>query len=70
MDFKLRLFGLYEYGSRFEQGRTTVSVYRLLRLQYVVGVALAMYNTEDSIRGFAKASFEYALDRKWPLYMR
>lgn len=29
-----------------------------------------MYNTEDSIRGFAKASFEYALDRKWPLYMR
>ncbi|CAK0782230.1 hypothetical protein CVIRNUC_005598 [Coccomyxa viridis] len=33
------------------------------------GVALAMYNTEDSIRGFAKASFEYALDRKWPLYM-
>jgi hypothetical protein len=29
------------------------------------GVALAMYNTEASIRGFAKASFEYALDRKW-----
>ena len=35
-----------------------------------VGVAMAMYNTEASIRGFAKASFEYALDREWPLYMR
>ena len=35
-----------------------------------VGVAMAMYNTEFSIRGFAKASFEYALDRQWPLYMR
>lgn len=34
------------------------------------GVAMAMYNTEASIRGFAKASFEYALDRQWPLYMR
>ena len=29
------------------------------------GVALAMYNTEASIRGFATASFEYALDRQW-----
>ena len=34
------------------------------------GVAMAMYNTEASIRGFAKASFEYALDREYPLYMR
>lgn len=31
---------------------------------------MAMYNTEKSIRGFAKASFEYALERQWPLYMR
>ena len=29
------------------------------------GVTMAMYNTEASIRGFAKASFEYALERKW-----
>ena len=31
---------------------------------------MAMYNTDASIRGFAKASFEYALDRQWPLYLR
>ena len=33
------------------------------------GVALAMYNVDDSIRGFARASFNYALARGFPLYM-
>jgi isocitrate dehydrogenase len=33
------------------------------------GVAMAMYNLDDSIRDFAKASMNYALDRKWPLYL-
>jgi isocitrate dehydrogenase len=32
------------------------------------GVALAMYNTDESIRGFAKSCFNTALDKKWPLY--
>jgi len=33
------------------------------------GVALGMYNTEESIRGFANSCFQYALSRKWPLYL-
>lgn len=33
------------------------------------GVGLAMYNTEESIRGFARACLEYALARGWPLYL-
>lgn len=33
------------------------------------GVGLAMYNTEESIKGFAKACFAFALQKKWPLYM-
>jgi isocitrate dehydrogenase len=33
------------------------------------GVALAMYNTDESIRGFAKACMNQALDKRWPLYM-
>lgn len=33
------------------------------------GVALAMYNTTESIRGFAKACFTYALERGLPLYL-
>ena len=28
-----------------------------------------MYNTDESIYGFADASFKYALERKMPLYM-
>ncbi|GMM30491.1 isocitrate dehydrogenase (NADP(+)) [Martiniozyma asiatica (nom. inval.)] len=33
------------------------------------GVALSMYNTEDSITGFAHASFKMALNRNMPLYL-
>lgn len=33
------------------------------------GVALAMYNTDDSIRDFAHSSFKYALERSYPLYL-
>jgi len=33
------------------------------------GVALAMYNLDDSIRGFARSCFNYALGVKWPLYL-
>jgi len=33
------------------------------------GVGLAMYNTEASINDFAKTCFDFALMRKWPLYM-
>lgn len=33
------------------------------------GVALAMYNTDESIRGFAHACFNQALMKKWPLYL-
>ena len=33
------------------------------------GVAMAMYNLDDSIRDFARASMNYALNRGWPLYL-
>ena len=32
------------------------------------GVALAMYNTDESIIGFARSCFNMALIKKWPLY--
>jgi len=32
------------------------------------GVALAMYNTDESIKGFAHSCFNLALQKKWPLY--
>ncbi len=33
------------------------------------GVALAMYNTDESIMGFARSCFNMALTKKWPLYL-
>jgi isocitrate dehydrogenase len=33
------------------------------------GIAMAMYNLDDSIRDFARASFRYGLDRGFPVYM-
>ena len=33
------------------------------------GVVLAMYNTDESIYGFARACFNQALAKKWPLYL-
>ena len=33
------------------------------------GVALTMYNTDESIRGFAHSCFNTALQKKWPLYL-
>lgn len=33
------------------------------------GVALAMYNTDESITGFAHSCFNQAINKKWPLYL-
>ena len=33
------------------------------------GVAMGMYNLDESIRDFAKASFNYGLNRGWPVYL-
>ena len=33
------------------------------------GIALAMYNTDESIKGFAYSCFNTALQKKWPLYL-
>jgi len=33
------------------------------------GVAMAMYNLDDSIRGFAHATFNFGLQRRWPVYL-
>ena len=33
------------------------------------GVAMSMYNLDESIQGFARACFNYGLDRGWPVYL-
>ncbi len=33
------------------------------------GIALSMYNLDDSIKGFARACMNYGILKKWPVYM-
>jgi len=33
------------------------------------GVAMGMYNLDESIKGFARACFNYGLTKKWPVYL-
>jgi isocitrate dehydrogenase len=33
------------------------------------GIAMGMYNLDESIRGFARSSFNYGLQRKYPVYL-
>ncbi len=33
------------------------------------GVAMGMYNLDESIRDFARACFNYGLERQWPVYL-
>lgn len=33
------------------------------------GIGMAMYNTDESIYGFARSCFNRAIDKKWPLYL-
>jgi isocitrate dehydrogenase len=33
------------------------------------GVAMSMYNVDESIKGFARACFNYGLKLNWPVYL-
>jgi isocitrate dehydrogenase len=33
------------------------------------GLAMAMYNTDESIQGFARSCMNQAIEKKWPLYL-
>ncbi|CAI5455304.1 unnamed protein product [Caenorhabditis angaria] len=47
----------------------STQVHKVYDFKSSAGVGLAMYNTDESIRGFAHSCFQYALSKKWPLYL-
>ncbi len=53
---------------KFEGEDGTVQEYEVYNFKGD-GVALAMYNTDESIKGFARSCFNQALSKKWPLYL-
>jgi isocitrate dehydrogenase len=44
-------------------------VYHVFDFKGAGGVLLGMYNTDESIRGFANSCMQFALAKKWPLYL-
>jgi isocitrate dehydrogenase len=79
------IIGRHAYGDQYRATDIQVPANAKLMLSYVMpdgmkvehevfefagpGVALAMYNLDDSIRDFARASMNYALNRGYPLYL-
>ena len=53
---------------KFEGADGTVQEYEIFNYKSG-GVAMGMYNTDESIRGFAHSCFNVALNKKWPLYL-
>jgi len=43
--------------------------YDVFEFKNTGGVIMGMYNTDESIKDFAKSSFVYAYNKKWPLYL-
>ncbi|MEW5307770.1 MAG: hypothetical protein WDW38_008354 [Sanguina aurantia] len=66
-DFKVEKAGKLEMMFTPEDGSepTKYEVYQFKG----PGVAMGMYNVDESIHGFAQSCFEYALEKKWPLYL-
>lgn len=54
---------------KFEGEDGTVIEHEVFTFKNNGGVAMGMYNTDESIRGFAYACFNMALQKKWPLYL-
>ncbi|GAA4417509.1 isocitrate dehydrogenase (NADP(+)) [Nibrella viscosa] len=53
---------------KFEGEDGTLQEYEVYNFKGA-GVAMGMYNTDESIRGFARACFNMALQKNWPLYL-
>ncbi len=78
------IIGRHAFGDQYRATDIKVPAGARLKLSYIVngiekthdvfefpdsGIALAMYNLDDSIRDFARASFNYGLARDYPVYL-
>jgi len=66
-DFVVRKAGKFEISFTPEDGSEPTKI-EVFKFPKEGGVALGMYNTVESITGFAHSCFNLALAKKWPLY--
>ena len=69
-DFVVKGAGKFEIVFTPAAGNTVDKAQTLTVFEYKKGgVGMGMYNTDDSISGFAHSCFQYALMKQWPLYL-
>lgn len=68
-DFKVNCAGTLELRFVPTDSSQQTQVYKVTDFDMHGGVAMGMYNSLDSIKGFARASFTYALQQNLPLYL-
>ncbi|CAI4740843.1 CCN_G0046390.mRNA.1.CDS.1 [Saccharomyces cerevisiae] len=66
-DIKIKKAGKLRLQFSSDDGKENIDL-KVYEFPKSGGIAMAMFNTNDSIEGFAKASFELALKRKLPLF--
>ncbi|CAD6641480.1 XXYS1_4_G0014540.mRNA.1.CDS.1 [Saccharomyces cerevisiae] len=66
-DIKIKKAGKLRLQFSSDDGKENIDL-KVYEFSKSGGIAMAMFNTNDSIKGFAKASFELALKRKLPLF--
>ena len=62
LEINIVIISAYEVNSSY-------IIVHLITLSGTGGCVMGMYNTDESIRDFAHSSFNYAITKKWPLYM-
>jgi isocitrate dehydrogenase len=66
------VIGRHAFGDQYRATDTTIKgkgkTWEVYQFQGD-GVAMSMFNTDESITGFARSCFNMALDKKWPLYL-
>jgi len=67
-DFVVKTGGVFEMTFTPSDG-SPKQTFKVFEFKEPGGVAMGMYNTEESITGFAHSCFQYALKKGWPLYL-
>jgi isocitrate dehydrogenase len=68
-DFVSKVPGKFEVNFIPDSGKESDKQHYIVTSFKGPGIGLAMYNTDESINGFAHSCFQHALQKKWPLYM-
>jgi len=68
-DMVTKVPGKLEFSFTPDSGKESDKQHYVVNVFKGAGIGLAMYNTDESITGFAHSCFQHAIQKKWPLYL-